>query len=158
MTIKRYDNIYKAKDTQTVENDIKRYNKFHNWIFNDPAQIQKQKELINAFSYAYDFIDDKRKKLASHKYKSTEQYIKDSFHFFHNKEYQKSHTYDPSWYGRNKNDLTNYINIYFLSIIMKSISRTNEHATNEEIFQVMKKELKNKESYTYQNSLSLWKD
>ncbi|WP_024654498.1 Mlp family lipoprotein [Borrelia hispanica] len=138
------DTIETKEDAQKLET---KYNTFWTWI-SDNAQIQKLKELSNSFSKIYNFIEEKRNKLASNK--NIKEYIQGALYFYQDDEYNNTHTFDIKIYSDSQE---NYIANFFEYVLTATII---EYDTNEEIFQSIKKEFQDKNSESYQNTLAQW--
>ncbi|WP_418905216.1 Mlp family lipoprotein (plasmid) [Borreliella finlandensis] len=98
-------------------------NNFFNWL---STNIQKQKELANAFTKVYDFLESKRQSKAQNE--TFDTYIKGAIDCKNN---------DNNKYG-NGND--NEIRQYFKGVADSTFSHKND---NNEIYQCLKDELLN---------------
>ncbi|APS99213.1 hypothetical protein Bmayo_05920 (plasmid) [Borreliella mayonii] len=96
-------------------------NNFFNWLFKDP---QKQKELANAFTKVYNFLESKRQSKASGE--SFDAYIKGAIDCKNN---------DNNKYG---NGSDNEIRQYFKGVADSTFSHKND---NNEIYKCLKDEL-----------------
>ncbi|ACH94164.1 hypothetical protein [Borrelia duttonii] len=139
---------------QESKNKVNKYTKFRTWIL-DNTRKQEQKELSNAFSYTYNFIENKRKKLASNKHQNTKEYIQGAYYQYQNDEYKKEHTYNEDLYGNSCTRGASCIEMLFFYILHISMIPKEYYDTNEEIFKKMKHVLQNKHDYQY--LFELWK-
>ncbi|ACH94149.1 Mlp family lipoprotein [Borrelia duttonii] len=138
---------------------IKTYKRFIKWI-SDDSNIEKQRELSDAFKNVYNFLEQKREKLASKQHPDMKRYIQGAFYDIQDNEYKKKHQYDPNLYGGPKNKKYNRVREFFHSIRLNTVDiyYINNDTSNETILKKMKEELQNKESDTYKDSLALWTD
>ncbi|WP_330730560.1 Mlp family lipoprotein [Borrelia turicatae] len=110
---------------------------FWTWL---EGNIQKQKELANAFTKAYDFLDKKRN--LKENGKDFDEYISNAIDCGQNNDEN----------GKYGNANTNEIEQFFRGV-MNSVFYKN---TNEEIFKCLKEEISNENSHLA--SLKQWND
>ncbi|ABF82180.1 Mlp family lipoprotein (plasmid) [Borrelia hermsii] len=99
-------------------------NNFWTWL---DGHIQKQKELANAFTKVYEFLEDKRKKHENNK--TFDSYISDAIDCKVNNQCNNA----DNKYGTGNNDIEQ-----FFRGVLNDISTKNH---NEEMFECLKKEL-----------------
>ncbi|WP_215539934.1 Mlp family lipoprotein [Borreliella bavariensis] len=121
---------------------------FFDWLSKD---IQKQKELANAFTKVYDFLGSKRQSKANGEDFNT--YIKGAIDCKTNKENgrgnQNNCNNDNNKYGANReNEIEQYFRNMAVSIFAKN--------GNEEIYQCLKDELLNDTTRHYEGLTSNW--
>ncbi|WP_024655121.1 hypothetical protein [Borrelia hispanica] len=135
---------------QELQNLLNKYDRFRTWILDD-AHIQEQKELSNAFNYAYKRIYNKLQRFENDQ--TTMQYIEGAFYNYLYDKYKDNHHYDGRLYGNtNAGFPTNYVSSFFEYLIHTIIEK---YDTNKEIFQAIKNELENKNSKNYTNTLNM---
>ena len=119
---------------------------FSAWISKNP---KKQKELVNAFTTIYDFLEIKRKKHASNK--KFNQYISDAIDNVNSK-------YDNHIYSFFKGSLNNILRENNeKTLIYKILDDIFRQSTNDKIFERMKEELSENDSSNLKTLLK-WQD
>ncbi|WP_330730354.1 Mlp family lipoprotein [Borrelia turicatae] len=123
-----FNKVLLAPQYQLNKNRLNKCLNFLNWLY---GKIPEQKEIANAFTIAYKFLDEKRKLKASNK--DFDIYISDAINYQVNK-IENSQGDDSGKYGY---DGINTIYIFFKSTL-EHIS--NEHS-NETMLEHLKKDL-----------------
>lgn len=116
---------------EEYENILSKYPGFIEWLSNNP---QKKKELVNAFTYFYDFLNDQRIKQSS---TFTNKQLLTNTLNCKLKAYQKSNAQcNDNNYAYNNNSVRNFKgNIY--SVFLQLLTEINTKNTNEEIFEAI---------------------
>ncbi|WP_418905623.1 Mlp family lipoprotein [Borreliella japonica] len=107
---------------------------FFDWLSKD---IQKQKELADAFTKVYDFLESKRQ--SKEKDKDFDTYIKEAIDYKTN---NQNDCNKDNKYG--SDDGTNEIEQYFRGVAGSIFNNKN---SNEEIYQCLKSELLNEDNH-----------
>ncbi|WP_417861944.1 Mlp family lipoprotein (plasmid) [Borreliella andersonii] len=134
---KLYDNMQECNSGNKNKCESK-CNNFFNWLSKD---TQKQKELANAFTKVYDFLESKRQSKASDE--SFDAYIKGAIDCKNN---------DNNKYG---NGSDNEIRQYFKGVADSTFSHKNN---NDEIYKCLKDELLNDTTSHYAGLTANWKN